>query len=115
MRATLTFKVDLPDEGLLAEAEAECVATLNELGTVSFQSQQVDDHEFTIIGTIIGRPAETWREVVRAQDYAEAKAMAMETDEKRNVVAVFSGTPQEIREPEAEPPQEIAPQETPLP
>jgi len=89
MRASLRFTVEVEDEAQLTRLRDEIAETLDVPVTVS--ASAIEDLQFTVFGSIRGMPDESWRQVIRAQDAAEAKAKALGADARRTVVVVLSG------------------------
>lgn len=92
MRATLTYTVDVDNE-TAAERLCDLGAELfkDQAQAVSFQSCSIEDSPFTVVGAITGKPSETWREIVQAQNPGHAREKATKGNTKRTVVAVFAG------------------------
>lgn len=76
MRVSFRYQLELPGDADLAAIEDAGAAALGEHGDLVGQGQAAADRVFTVVGVVKGKPAERWRETVRAQDPAEAEAKA---------------------------------------
>lgn len=95
MRAQIGYVLDVEDA---ADAQA-LTAAIEELFadggiTVVASHSAIDEHPYTVVGLVRGKPDQRWKEHVSAADAKEAerKAMAMgPKNEQRAVADVFEG------------------------
>lgn len=98
MRVDLVIGLELADDtgddalGAIRETAAEAVVDSHgDVVRVVAQETRRMGAPFTVLGTIRGKPAESWRAELYAGSAEEAKAIAIEADDKRAVAAVLDG------------------------
>jgi hypothetical protein len=86
---TIGIETDRPVEELLRHATA-ALAECEGCRVLSYGHAK-RERTFTVIGALKGKPAETYRTVVTAENAKQAEERAIAEDPKRTAVAVFEG------------------------
>ena len=91
MRISLNYMIDVSEDKADALQESITSVVEDHEVTVIAESVSIEDNEYTVIGSVRGKPEESWHAVFRAADAAEAKAKALASDDTLTVTGVLSG------------------------
>lgn len=91
MKATIQIGVEAPASQInaLVEQVADCARDAG--ATVTSSGYSKIEQTYTVIGAIKGKPTESYRAVIEAEDADDAQAKAIAEDDKRTIVGVFEG------------------------
>lgn len=91
--ACITLRVKVPSVQKLTALRDKCADYIDEDkdATVVASSSAIDEQQWTVFGTMRGKPDETWQDTVYAPSEEEAAPAAVDEDSKRVVAKVLVG------------------------
>jgi len=91
MRISLNYTIDVSEDKADALQDSITSVIEDHEVTVIAESVSIEDNEYTVIGSVRGKPEESWHSIFRATSPSEAKAIALTSNDKLTVTGVLLG------------------------
>ena len=93
MRGTITLGVEVGSVQKLTAVREMVAAVIDDAHDVELRkaNSACDDEMFTVIGSVRGKPDQSWSQTIWAQSKDEAAEKAIAEDKQRTVVVVLAG------------------------